>query len=94
MTVLGTLATDNSIEIEADECAVTGRPVLGNHSALQYIGGTRRFYRYLTDFEHLLTEERRAALITEAKGGESPAQESFSVKRGNRREPDNTDPQS
>lgn len=65
MTVIGKLAADGSIEVQADECAITGRPVLGIHSVMQSIHGTPYFFRYLSDFDHLMTAEKRAELAAQ-----------------------------
>lgn len=65
MTVIGKLAPDGSIEVQADECAITGRPVLGFHSVMQHITGTPYFFRYLSDYDHLMTDDKRAELATQ-----------------------------
>lgn len=69
MTVIGELNPDGTIAVEADECAITGGLVLGEHHVMQRFGATH-FYRYLSDKEHLLTREKRAeieALVKSSK---------------------------
>lgn len=55
MTVIGELNPDGTTKTEADECALTGRPVLGRHSIMQQISGTPYYFRYLSDFQRDLT---------------------------------------
>jgi len=62
MTKYGKIAANGETVIEADECAITGRPVLGWHSVRQQVSGTPYYYRYLSDKGHLLTDELRAEL--------------------------------
>lgn len=62
MGVIGTLDDTGAIIEEADECAATGRPVLGKHSYKRRLDGTH-FIRVLSAFRHLLTESRVEELI-------------------------------
>lgn len=62
MTVIGEYNPDGTTKTEADVCALTGRPVLGLHSVLARVSGTNFYYRYLSDFDHLLTPEKRAEI--------------------------------
>lgn len=59
MTVIGEYDSDGNVKVEANECAVSGQPVLGEHNIMQRIAGTPYFYRYLSDYEHRLTADKR-----------------------------------
>jgi hypothetical protein len=74
MNIIGELNQDGSIKTEVEACAISGQKVLGEPSAMQRILDTPYFYRYLSDYEHLLTREKRAELEALAKGskGASP----------------------
>lgn len=72
MTVIGELNDDGTVKTEADECALSGKIVLGEHHIVQRIPGTRFFYRYSSDYEHLLTPAKRAEI--EAQVGVIPAE--------------------
>jgi len=78
--VIGEYFPDGTTKTEADTCALTGRPVLGLHSVLARISNTPYFYRYLSDFDHLLTPQKRAAI--EATVATVPySSDSLAVKR-------------
>lgn len=61
MSKLGKLASDGTPETEPTECAITGQPLFG-HMVMQRVTGTRYFYRYLSDYQYLLTDELRAEI--------------------------------
>ena len=63
MSVIGELNSDGTVKTEADECALTGRPVLGRHSIMQQISGTPYYFRYLSDFQRSLTPEVMASIV-------------------------------
>ncbi len=85
MTIIGEYDADGQTKVEADECALTGRPVLGLHSVLQRISGTNHFYRFLSDFDHLLTPEKRAEI--EALAGQGlPSSDAYAYKRKSKSE--------
>jgi hypothetical protein len=65
---LGEFNPDGSIKIDAPMCAVTGRHATGNHQSRYRISGTLYFYRVLSDFDHLATDEWRAAFESQVKG--------------------------
>lgn len=62
MGVIGKVNEEGAIIEEADACAVTGRPVLGQHSVKHPFVGTPYFIRMLTPFKHLMTDQRMAEL--------------------------------
>lgn len=68
--VIGEYDEDGQTKVEADQCAISGQPVLGQHSILQRIKDTRYFYRYMSDYQHRLTPEKVAEI--EALAGKSP----------------------
>lgn len=68
MNVIGELNSDGSIKIEADECAISGQRVLGEPSQMHRIKDTPYFFRIYSDYEHLLTAEKRAEIEALAKG--------------------------
>ena len=61
MAVIGELNADGTIKAEPDTCAITGR-ALGGHMTMQRIKDTPYFYRYLSDFQFKLTDEKRAEI--------------------------------
>ena len=72
MTVIGKFDESGAIETQADECALSGKTVLGEHSSLVRIAGTPYFFRYLSDYEHQLTREKRASIEAQIKEVASP----------------------
>lgn len=68
----GILAPDGSIEQEVDECAVTGREVLGRHSTMEQIR-VRHFVRYLSHKAESITDEMRSEWYADT--GETPVKE-------------------
>lgn len=67
-TTLGEFNPDGSIKVDANLCAVTGQHATGNHQSRYRISGTQYFYRVLSDFNHLATEEWRATFEAQVKG--------------------------
>lgn len=61
-TRFGEFNSEGAIKEDVTECALSGKPVKGIHSARYRIAGTPYFYRVLTDVAHLFTEEKRAEL--------------------------------
>lgn len=93
MTVIGELNENGSIKTEADECALSGNIVLGEHSQMHRIKDTQYFFRILSDYENRLTPEKRAEI--EALAGKSPSGgEVLKGRRGRYNESaDNTTPE-
>lgn len=87
MSIIGEYDADGQTKVEADICALTGRPVLGQHSVLARVPGTNFYYRYLSDFDHLLTPAKRAEIealagvvrVEETQG--FPSSDAFNFKR-------------
>lgn len=63
------------VEVEATECAVSGRPLFPPHdgSIRESVTGTLLFYRVAANQYEYLTDEMRVALNREAKKDSAPA---------------------
>lgn len=72
MSAIGELNEDGTIKTEADEDAITGKIVLGEHHAVHRIAGTRFFFRVLSDYEHLLSPQKRKEIEALVEQVEAP----------------------
>lgn len=90
--IYGKLAPSGAIEEEVELCAVSERPVLGEHATMEQIGKSH-FVRILASKTHLITPEMRAKwyadcgeiVATEEVVSEVPAQAQDESKSTGRR---------
>lgn len=77
MAKFGKYAADGSgVEVEADECILTERPLAppyGSYTVREPVTGTPYFYRVLGSQYHRVTDEMRAGWQKEARKQEAPA---------------------
>lgn len=75
MAKFGKYAADGSIEVEATECAVSGRELFapfGSNSIRERVTGTPYFYRVAANEYEYLTDDMRAAFAKEVRKDSAP----------------------
>jgi hypothetical protein len=75
MAKFGKYAADGSVEVEATECAVSGRALFPpfDTTVRERVAGTPYFYRVTANQYEYLTDEMRAALGREVRKDSAPA---------------------
>lgn len=75
MAKFGKYDSTGAVEVEADECILTGRKLTApfDNTVRERVTGTSYFYRVLGSQYHRVTDDMRAEWYKEAKKQDAPA---------------------